>query len=359
MMLYNTFFKISGNVITLKTYENTQGYGYIVEKKIGGYRNNLSEFELEKIKEENFVKSCRRAKTKIFDLVACNVDKHRDFNGNYQKVKFLTLTFKDNIQDLANANLEVTKFIKRLSYSLYNVNTNVIKYLTVPELQKRGAWHYHIILFNCKYVPFYQLKKIWGNGGVWIKALNNNLDGTTIAKYITKYISKGIVLEDGKNEITVNENKENEGDKRLSDYSNYKKFNLLNKKRYHCSKGLFKAYERKLKINTYEWSVFSQYIIENAKIDKEGTKEVYFKSVDNDYRGQINILIATVSETQIKALKSQIGLIYDQNRIDNKISYKPKWSVVSNVLFNKKWKENRYGHNNSKYDKSINYRITK
>lgn len=340
MMLYNSNIKISGNVITLKTYENTQGYGYITERVIGSHRRNISEYDIERIKKENFLKSSRRAKTKIFDLVACNVNKHKDHEGKKQTVKFLTLTFKDSYKDIEKANLEITKFLKRLSYNLYKINKNVIKYISVPELQKRGVWHYHIILFNCKYVPFTSLLNIWGLGGVYINALKSGLDGTTIAKYVTKYISKGITVKEGFKHSII-EQEGNQGDDRLTDYNNYKKNGLENKKRYQTSRGLIQPYIRKLKIDRIEWAVITNYIIENAKVDQEGKKEVYFNSINNEYRGEINILVATVTDKEVKQLQSQIELIHKVNRKENTVSYKPKWAVIKDKLFNNQWKERR------------------
>lgn len=362
MMLYNADIKIAGNVITLKTYEKTQSYGYIVEKK-DSYNKLLSEYELEKIKRENFIKSGRRAKTKIFDLVACNVGKHKDYKGKIEQVKFLTLTFKDEYKDLEKANLEITKFMKRLSYQAYGTNKNVIKYISVPELQKRGVWHYHIILFNCKYMNYRDYKDRWGNdkqglltiwglGGVYINALKKRLDGTTIAKYVTKYISKGITIVEGKVQTEIKE-EGREGEEKYLDYENYKAHNLTNKKRYQCSKGLIKPYNAKLKLNGYEWKEFTRYIVEYAQCDKDGNKEVYFNSIENEHRGQINILVATVTQKQVQALKHQISLIYTENRIKNTIQYKPKWGVIKNALWDRNWNKYKYGYGNSitKYDK--------
>jgi len=99
--------------------------------------------------------------------------------------KFITLTFRDtdkfNIKDLTACNFRKERFIKKLKEIKQN-----IKYIIVPEYQKRGAVHYHI-LCNLNYVPKDLFKKYWSYGYSSISAigeLNKSLF------YLTKYITK-------------------------------------------------------------------------------------------------------------------------------------------------------------------------
>lgn len=341
IMFYNSYMKIAGDVVTFKTYSETQPYAYL-SKYVQGISKNITPAELEKIKKERFEKSCRRAKSKIFDLVACNANEHVDHEGKRQTVKFLTLTFKENVTDLESANGEVTKFIKRLSYHAYKINKNVIKYICVPELQQRGVWHYHIILFNLKYIPWYQLVKIWGLGGVYINALKNGLDGTTVAKYVTKYISKGIIVGKNGNQTNVNENGEKEGDKRLSDYYNYKKHNMQNKKRYQCSRGLKRPIETRQKITRAEHGQIANFIMEYAKKDKKGNKKIYFDTYKNDYRGQINVLVVEVEGQAKNVIKTITDIIYNDNRYKMSRNINVKWGKIRHIIFNKLWECGNY-----------------
>ena len=341
IMFYNSYIKIAGDIVTLKTYSENQPYAYI-SKSVVGQRKELDPVERERIKKERFEKSCSRSKRKIFDLVACNANELLDYEGKKQMVKFLTLTFKENVQDLENANAEVTKFIKRLSYHAYKINKNVIKFLTVQELQTRGAWHYHIVLFNVIYIPWADLIKIWGLVGVYINALKKGLDGTTVAKYIVKYISKGIIVGKNGNQTNVNDNGENEGDKRLSDYDNYKKHNMENKKRYQCSRGLKRPIERKQKMTRSEYGQVSNFIMDYAKKDNEGNKKIHFESYTNEYRGEINVLVVEVGLQAKNVLKTIIELIYQDNRDKMKHDYKINWGKLSNMLWNKLDKETQY-----------------
>ena len=83
-----------------------------------------------------------RSKREVRNVLQCNAYRYGC------KPVFITLTFADNIQDLFIANAEFTLFIKRLNYYVFKQKKSILKYLVVPEFQKRGAVHYHIIFFN-------------------------------------------------------------------------------------------------------------------------------------------------------------------------------------------------------------------
>lgn len=115
--------------------------------------------------------SLKRTKDRIIRLI----------NNNEDMRTFITLTFKDNITDLFEANEIFKKFIKRLKWKFPK-----LKYLAVPEFQKRGAVHYHLLI-NVDYIENNKLAEIWGQGFVMINKVQhiNNL-GLYISKYICK-----------------------------------------------------------------------------------------------------------------------------------------------------------------------------
>lgn len=112
-----------------------------------------------------------RARRSLYDIVECNPDMRY----------FVTLTFADNVDDLRYANECFEYFIKRLRYYLgFN-----FKYLVVPEFQKRGAVHFHM-LTNTGYIPASALSRIWSFGFVRI----NKVDRVTnLCAYVAKYIT--------------------------------------------------------------------------------------------------------------------------------------------------------------------------
>lgn len=117
-----------------------------------------------------------------------------NFDNN---TKFITLTFKENIEDVSYTNKEFSKFIRRLSYYLYKDKKMHLRYIAVWEKQERGAIHYHIIFFSLPYIPNDKLQEIWGNGYVKI----NKIDVDSIenrGRYVSKYFSKNVDVKDYK-----------------------------------------------------------------------------------------------------------------------------------------------------------------
>jgi len=97
--------------------------------------------------------------------------------------KFLTLTFRDNVTDVTQANDLFQTFIKRLrrQYSKF-------QYIAVPERQHRGAIHYHI-LCSLPFVPVIQIAKMWSHGFVSIRRVDRT---TNLARYVSKYLGKDL-----------------------------------------------------------------------------------------------------------------------------------------------------------------------
>lgn len=131
----------------------------------------LNLFQTKKSQKQKTKESLNRARTQIRRLV----------NSNTQLNKFLTLTFAKNVSDLKKANYIFNQFIKRISYQYPN-----FEYLAVPEFQKRGAVHYHLL---CKlpYIKVSELEKIWGQGFIKINRIN---DIENVGAYICKYLNK-------------------------------------------------------------------------------------------------------------------------------------------------------------------------
>lgn len=169
---YNKKVVVSGNVVEVYEYENSVLYGYKDTKKSLKGRNSVANAE---DKEKNREKVLSRARK----------DLRRTINANIQEYsKFLTLTFADNVQDLDYANNEFKKFIKRLNYH-YGIK---VKYSAVIEFQKRGAIHYHVILYNLtQKVDVGSLQDIWNQGFIKINSIK---DVDNVGAYVCKYMTK-------------------------------------------------------------------------------------------------------------------------------------------------------------------------
>ncbi len=131
-------------------------------------------------------RALRRARQQIRRSINSNVCQYYDSRGRPYLPKFLTLTFAKNVKELDKANYEWKKFRQRLEYHV----KDKLKYLTVVEFQKRGAVHYHSMLFNMPYIKEKVIKEAWGQGFIKINAIDNvdNL-GAYVSKYLRKEIS--------------------------------------------------------------------------------------------------------------------------------------------------------------------------
>ncbi|MGU9287880.1 rolling circle replication-associated protein, partial [Clostridium perfringens] len=125
--MFKTKVFLCGNVVEVYEYDKPIFNGYKDSKGRKGRRSCASDDE----KIKNREKVCRRAMNDLRRLI----------NTNFKRgsSRFITLTFKDNVQDLKYSNYEFKKFVKRFEYYLgYKV-----QYTVVIEFQKRGAIHYH------------------------------------------------------------------------------------------------------------------------------------------------------------------------------------------------------------------------
>ena len=162
---------------------------------------NIQDIDLDNIYKESRVDSPKQIM--LANAIRSNLSCQRIAKTNrHVWESFITLTFAENITDIAKAN------------SMFNAwRTNVkkikpdFKYLAVPEFQKRGAVHYHI-LSNLgvqdkeiileqqikkgkavKYEDLYDVK-YWTKGYARVDFIKN--DYKKIYSYICKYMTKDI-----------------------------------------------------------------------------------------------------------------------------------------------------------------------
>lgn len=116
-----------------------------------------------------------------------------EMNYKANHTKFVTLTFAEHITDVETANYEFKKFIERLKNNL----KKRIKYLAVWERTKKERIHYHMVLFDMKYIDWSELERIWKNGFVKINDISH-VESANVGRYIAKYFSKDVDKRDYK-----------------------------------------------------------------------------------------------------------------------------------------------------------------
>lgn len=163
---------ISGGLIELYEYSHPYLYN-LGPSSAKPQQPRSANASLEEKREDHI----SRARKKIRRLIEANVRKNPIF---------ITYTFAKNIKTLEEANPLLSKHLKELQRRY-----GKLKYLCVPEFQKRGAVHYHIIYFNLPYIENIKIKfaKIWPHGFIQIKAIRKI---KSIAAYVSKYLQKSI-----------------------------------------------------------------------------------------------------------------------------------------------------------------------
>lgn len=308
IMSYSCELKIAGSYVSVKKYSNDRLFNYQVKKS---QNNTGSKGQSNKVLD-NFLRSSIRARKRIFDIISCNVDVIPDYHGNIQRPKFWTLTFAENVQNVKEANKEFTDFNKRLSYHLYGLNRNVLKYVCIPEFQKRGAIHFHVLYFNLPYVDQKEFSKIWDNGFVFVESVKDTDKIENFAKYVCKYISK-------------------ENSKGESNFEIYKEKDLLNTKRYFCSRGLRRPHLYKLNVDTHLYNCLLSMLNDFHESSFE---------YKNEYIGEVQLNNYVIKEDFIKVLQGFVNVVFtkmkDMYNMDS-------WSIFRRLK----------NFNNTKEDKEI------
>lgn len=147
-------------------------------------------------------KQAKQNRWYVARLIECNKGEEISSDGELLGMKFLTLTIADdneNTHDVKWCNREFSKFLRRLNrYRFGRESKMQLEYLAVNEQQKRGVWHYHLVLFHFPYIPKKELEEIWGLGFIDIQSLEHDKAGEPIrlgiATYISKYFTKSDVV---------------------------------------------------------------------------------------------------------------------------------------------------------------------
>lgn len=235
----------SGSIVEIYKYEK-------------GYIRDFTKFDSEgslgrkqDFKSENYdihrEQVLKRAKRDLRRLINSNIGQY----GNDVTTKFLTLTFSDNLTDLTKANYEFTKFIQRLNYLVFNTKKAMLKYSVVIEFQRRGAVHYHIIIYNMPYVKQKIIQDTWKNGHIWINKIENV---TNVGAYVAEYL--------GDAEKQQGKNKE---DSRLE-----------GRKSYFSSRGLLQPIE-----------ITDEKTVEAIALALPNEKIIYSAEFNNEYLGDV------------------------------------------------------------------------
>lgn len=108
-----------------------------------------------------------------------------NFEGGENQL-FVTLTYRENMQDSKRLMKDFETFFKRLgrAYKEYDLG-----YISVAEPQGRGAWHLHIMLKEMQgkklYIDNKDMARIWGHGFTDTERLKGDNVGAYYVTYFT------------------------------------------------------------------------------------------------------------------------------------------------------------------------------
>ncbi len=198
MNITNRKVVISGNIREVYTFSRAFAYGHpthVSKPGTGPYKPQLASLdeatEAENSKRlEASKRSAYQAKAQLRRLLNANAGQWRDPDTGYVfKPVFITYTFKENIADIAKANKIFTVFTKRLNYEITKTKASYLKYVVVPEFQKRGAVHFHVVYFNLprRDKLFSTIRRLWRDKQIKVIVIN---DLRNIGGYLSKYFTK-------------------------------------------------------------------------------------------------------------------------------------------------------------------------
>jgi hypothetical protein len=129
--------------------------------------------------------NARRASMAFRRIVAANL-------GGSARPLLVTITYADNFTDLKQAYRHFSAFIQSLRYRF----GKDFKYISVPEFQKRGAVHFHALIWGLPEELFSleretrTLAEIWGKGFVYLKETDGD---EKLSFYLSKYMAKAFL----------------------------------------------------------------------------------------------------------------------------------------------------------------------
>lgn len=211
------------------------------------------------------------------------------------KVRWITLTYAENMTDPKILYSDFEKFNKRFQTYCKKNNYGKPEYIVMMEPQARGAWHAHLLyLFPgiSPFVPNSDLAKIWGHGFVKIKKLDN-VDN--VGAYLTAYLGDMEITECGLSqlegkELKVVENTDDFGKKEKKYYVKGARLDLYPAKfnMIRCSRGVLRPIEE----------MMSQEMAENKVSGATKTYEKTVRLIDNEH--DFDCFINTVQYNKIR-----------------------------------------------------------
>lgn len=172
--------KVAGNIIEVThiSFENTAP---VMRKLDGEHMVDIRDGSVIEVdhseKRTDNIRTLKRSLADLRDLINTNVT-------DAQNVRWVTLTYRENMQDSERLYSDFKRLLTRLHRKYGS-----FEYVSCPEPQARGAWHLHLLLIFSEVAPFIpnsELAQMWGQGFVKIVEVDN-VDN--VGAYLSAYMS--------------------------------------------------------------------------------------------------------------------------------------------------------------------------
>jgi hypothetical protein len=140
---------------------------------------------MQKKPDENGVMRNKRSLRMIFKKLRQLINTNFTDDDSEQQL-FITLTYKENMQDDKKLHRDFKYFFDRLKYAY---KQHELAYINIVEPQGRGAWHVHLLLKtlnqNALFIPHEDIERLWGHGAT----RTERLQADNLGSYFIAYLS--------------------------------------------------------------------------------------------------------------------------------------------------------------------------
>lgn len=180
-MAMETKVSVQGNVVAVTTYSKANRTCHAVKVDadhwIDPSTGEVHEYEHSATSRADHAQSLRKTFANLRALINTNC-------SDVQKIRWITLTYKENMTDPERLYRDFDAFRKR-----FVRRWGKCEYISVVEPQRRGAWHVHLIAIypdKAPYIPNKELAECWGWGFVKVTALDG-IDN--VGAYLSAYLA--------------------------------------------------------------------------------------------------------------------------------------------------------------------------
>lgn len=197
----HTTITITGDSLTTRTLEKYNEECPI--RKLDAYRYKVKETGQVKHynhanKRTDYKHNLMKTFNNIRNYINTNIT-----HENIDRVLFITLTFAENMQDAQLAYQAYKNFFERFKRFCKDKDLEIPEYISVIEPQRRGSFHFHVLLIYEEEPPYIEnetLTNLWGNGFTFIKKMSGSVNN--VGNYLVAYMSD-VIVDDNDEEVVI------------------------------------------------------------------------------------------------------------------------------------------------------------